>query len=131
MTDLGSLKQFLGLGIEKYESDIMISQNIYASDLLLKFNMAECKAAKCPFLSGIKLGEVDDYPLVDFSLYRQLVGILLYLTHSRPHLAYVVGFLSIYMHKPHDIHLKEANRILHYLQGTRHFKVHYVVGSLL
>ena len=35
------------------------------------------------------------------------------------------------MNKPHEIHWKESNSILHYVQGTRHFRVHYVVGSPL
>ena len=86
MTDLGLLKQFLGLEIEKYERGIKVRQNNYALVLLFNFNMVGCKAAKFPFLSGIKLGEVGESTLVDISLYRQLVGSLLYLTHSRPDL---------------------------------------------
>ena len=72
----------------------------------MNFKMDECKASKFPFLSGIKLGEVCDSPLVDNSLYRKLVRILLYLTHSIHDLVYVVGNVAIYMHKPHDIHWK-------------------------
>ena len=82
MIDLGLLKQFLGLEIVQYEAGIKVSQKNYALELLLNFNMDECKASKCPFLSGIKLGEFGESPLADNSLYRQLVGILLYLTHS-------------------------------------------------
>ena len=56
----------------------------------MKFKMAECKAAKFPFLSGIKLGEVGDSPLVDCSLVRQLVESLFYLTYYTPDLSYNV-----------------------------------------
>ena len=97
MTGLGLLKQFLGLEIKKYERGIKVIQRKYASYLLLKFNMAECKETKCPFLSGIKLGEFGESPLVDNSLYRQLVGSLLYLTKSQPDLEYVVGVVARYM----------------------------------
>ena len=69
MTDFGLLKQFLGLEIDQYERGIKVSQKKYYLDLLLKFNMAECKEAKCPFLSGTKLGEDSESPL-DNSLYR-------------------------------------------------------------
>ena len=106
MTDLGLLKQFLGLEIEKYDAGIKVSQENYATYLLLKFKMVECKASKCPFLSRVKLGDFGSSPLVDNSLYRQLVGSLLYLTHCRPDLYYVVGVVARYMQEPHHIHWK-------------------------
>ena len=68
---------------------------------------------------------------MDNSLYRQLVRSLLYITHSKQDLEYAVGGVSRYMNKPHDIQLKESKSILHYMQGTRHFRVHYAVGSPL
>ena len=61
------------------------------------FKMAECKASKLPFLLGIKLGEFSASPLVDNSLYIQLVGSLLCLKHSRPDLKYAIGVVSRYM----------------------------------
>ena len=85
MTDLGLLKQFLGLEIVEYELGIKVIKKNYVVDLLIKFKMDEFKESKFPFLSGIKLGEVGDSPLVDSSLYRKLVGILLYLNHYRPY----------------------------------------------
>ena len=106
MTDLGLLKQFLGLEIVQYEAGTKVSQKMYASDLLSNFKMTECNKSKFSFLSSIKLGEVGDSPFVDNSLYRQIVEILLYITHSLPDLAYVVGVLSIYMQQPHHIHWK-------------------------
>ena len=59
--------------------------------------MVECKEAKFPFLSGIKLGEIGDSPLVDCSLYIQLVGSLLYLTHTRPDLDYHISDVARYI----------------------------------
>ena len=57
MSDLGLLKQFLWLEISQYFDGIMENQYKYISDLLIKFNMAECKAYPFPFLSGINLQE--------------------------------------------------------------------------
>ena len=129
MTDVGSLKQFLGLEIVQSEAGIKVSQQKYVAHLLLKFKMVECKAFKCPLLSGIKLGEFGESPLVDNSLSRQLVASFLYLTHSRPDLAYDVGFVARYMQEHHEIHCKATKRILHYVQGAKRFGVQYVVGS--
>ena len=49
MTDLGLLKQFLGLEIEQSDAGIKVSQSKYVADLLLKFKMAKCNASKRPF----------------------------------------------------------------------------------
>ena len=97
MIDVRLLKQFLGLEIEKSERWIKFIQQNYDSNLLFNFNMFECKASKFPFLTGIKLGEVGDSPLVDSSLYRHLVGSLLYLKNYRHDLAYSIGVVDRYM----------------------------------
>ena len=68
---------------------------------------------------------------MDNLLYRKLVGSLLYLTHSRPDLDYAVGVVARYMQDPHEIHWNADKRIFHYVQGTKHFGVHYAIGSPL
>ena len=65
MTDLGLLKQFIGLDIEQSNVGIKVSQQNYVAYLLLNFKMAECKESKFPFPSGVKLGEFGSSPLVD------------------------------------------------------------------
>ena len=58
-------------------------------------------------------------------MYRQLVGSLLYLTHSHPDLSFVIGRVSRYMQTPHESHQKAAKRILRYIRGTIQFGIHY------
>ena len=84
MTNLGLLSQFLGLEIAQNKAGIKVHQSKYALELLKKFIMKDCKASKTPFLSGVKLEEADSSPMVNNTLYRQLIGCLLYLTHTRP-----------------------------------------------
>ena len=115
MTDMGLLNFFLGLEIHQRDFGITISQPKYARDLLARVHMSDCKPAATPFLSGIKLENGKDTPLVDCTLYRQLVGSLPYLTHSRPDLSYVVGAVSKYMQEPHELHSNAAKRILRYV----------------
>jgi hypothetical protein len=93
--------------------------------------MTDCKSAPTPFLSGVRLEDGGDTPLVDNTLYRQLVGSLLYLTHSRPDLSYEVGAVSMFMQEPHELHWKDAKHILRYIQGTITFGIHYVADSTL
>ena len=39
--------------------------------------------------------------------------------------------VSRYMEQPHVLHWKEAKRILHYIQGTRSYDIHYAADSEL
>ena len=91
MSDLGLLKPFLGLEIEQNSDGIMVTQSKYISYLLVKFNMVDCSPAPFPFLSGISLEEGKITPPMDCTIYRQLIGSLLYLTHSRPDMCYVMN----------------------------------------
>ncbi|XP_057846642.1 uncharacterized mitochondrial protein AtMg00810-like [Cryptomeria japonica] len=90
--------------------------------------MADCKPALTPFPSGAKLDASCSSPLADATLYRQLVGSIIYLTHTRPDTSYVVGLVSRFMQGPHELHWKAAKRILHYVQGTHSYGIHYTAG---
>ena len=68
MSDLGLLKKFLGLKIEKHFDGIMVTKYKYISDLLVNFNMAESKADPLPFLSGISLEEGKSTPPMDCTI---------------------------------------------------------------
>ena len=94
MTDMGPLHYFLGLNISKDASRIKLSQAKYALDLMERCHMTDCKSSPTPFLSGARLEDGRDTPLVDNTMCRQLVGRFLYLTHSRPYLSYEVGTVS-------------------------------------
>ena len=108
MTDLGLLSQFLGLEIAQNKEGIKVHQSKYALDFLNKFNMKDCKPSKTPFLSGVKLEEADSSPMVNNTLYRQLIGCLLYLTHTRSDISYAISVASRYMDQPHEIHWRAA-----------------------
>jgi hypothetical protein len=77
--------------------------------------MTDCESSPNPFLLGVKLEDGGDTPLVDNTLYRQLVGSLLYLTHSRPDLSYAFGAVSRFMQEPQELHWKVAKHILRYV----------------
>ena len=62
MSDLGLLRQFLGLEITQGFDGIMVTQYKYDSDLLINFNMADFKETPFPFLSGISLEEGNTTP---------------------------------------------------------------------
>ena len=88
ITDLGLLSQFLGLEIYQSDLGIKVNQSNYASDLLKKFKMKDCKPRKTPFLLGVKLEEAQSTPLENNTLHRKLVGCIIYLTHTQPDFYY-------------------------------------------
>nr|GEW98491.1 uncharacterized mitochondrial protein AtMg00810-like [Tanacetum cinerariifolium] len=55
---------------------------------------------------------------VDDTLYRGMIGSLMYLTSSRPDLTYAVGLCARYQAKPTKKHLNELKRVFRYLKGT-------------
>jgi hypothetical protein len=70
MTDMGPLNFFLGHEISQDALGIKLSQAKYARDLLERFHIIDCKFPPTPFLSGLKLEDGGETPLVDNTLYR-------------------------------------------------------------
>ena len=106
MTDLGLLSQFLGLKIAQSQHGIKFNQSNYASNMLNKFNMKYCNPSKTPFLSRVNLEEAGSSPLVNNTMYRQLIGCFLYLTHTQTDICCVVSVAYKNMDKIHEIHWK-------------------------
>jgi hypothetical protein len=118
MKDLGFLHYFLGLQVLQNNEGIFLSQSKYACDLFRRFHMDDCKPAPSPFQSGVKLTATCNSLEVDVTLHLQLVGSLLYLTHTSPDISFVVGLVARYMQTPHESHWKATKRILFCVCGT-------------
>ena len=116
--DLGRLKYFLGIEVAHSKEGIFISQQKYVVDLLKETGLLGCKASNTPIDPNHKLGEALEGDKVDKGVYQRLVGKLIYLAHTQPDIAYVVGVVSQFMHNPGEVHLKAMYRILHYLKGA-------------
>ena len=52
------------------------------------------------------------------TLYRSIIGRLLYLTASRPDIAFSVGVCARYQAAPKESHLTAVKRIIRYINGT-------------
>ena len=87
--------------------------------------MDQCKAATLPLQQNIKLQNNDGSKEIDATMYRQLVGSLIYLTTTRSDLAFAVSVLSQFMSKPLENHWVAAKGVLRYLQGTLDFGIKY------
>ncbi|XP_020417971.1 uncharacterized protein LOC109948685 [Prunus persica] len=129
MTDLGLLHHFLGLGVLQTDTCIFLHQKKYAKTLLDKFGLKDCKSVATPLAVNEKLSKVDGSELADETLYRQMVGSLLYLTATRPDIMFAASLLARFMHNPTKKHMGTAKRVLRYIQGTISYGIAYEKGK--
>jgi hypothetical protein len=87
--------------------------------------MEGCNPAHTPMEERLKLSRESTAKEVDATKYRQIVGSLRYLVHTRPDLAFAVGFVSRFMERPTKEHMMAVKRILRYVAGTTHYGLHY------
>lgn len=59
------------------------------------------------------------------TIYRSLVGRLMFLTNARPDNTYVVSVISRYISDPTEDHMKATIKIMRYIKGTSDFGIHY------
>ncbi|GKD22444.1 retrovirus-related pol polyprotein from transposon RE1, partial [Tanacetum coccineum] len=95
----------------------------YASDMLKKFKMLLCKPVTSPLVYKCKLSKDGGKKLVNPTRFRSIVGSLLYLTISRPDLAFAASFLSRFMGEPSSSHLGAAKRVLRYVKGSLDLRI--------
>ena len=113
---MGQMQYFLGMEVAGSRKRISISQRKYILDLLTETSMLGCKPSDTP-IRARKRTESDGKP-VDRERYQRLVGRLIYLSHTRPDIAFAVSVVSQYMHSPKESHLEVVYKILRYLKGS-------------
>jgi hypothetical protein len=87
--------------------------------------MLECKSMNTPMETKLKLLVDTLLELVDATLYRQIIGSLMYLTNTRPNICFVVNTLSQYLVEPRRLHLVAEKHVMRYLKGTLDFILCY------
>ena len=63
------------------------------------------------------------------TLYRSIIGSLLYHTTSRPDIAFSVGVYARYQAAPKESHLTAVKRIIRYVNGTQDYGLWYSKDS--
>ncbi|XP_028081216.1 uncharacterized protein LOC114282674 [Camellia sinensis] len=129
MSDLGMMHYFLGIEVVQSPVGIFMSQKKYVRDILDRFRMKNCNSVSTPTEIGLKLIKDPKGRKVNSTLYKQIVGSLLYLTATRPDIMHAVSLISKYMECPREMHLLAAKRIFRYLQGTVDLGLFYKKGE--
>jgi hypothetical protein len=131
MKDLGHMSYFLGLEVSFDSTGYYLSQAKYASDLLSRASLTDTKVVSIPHVMNAHLTPLDGTPFSDATLYRQLVGSLVYLTVTRPDIAHAVHLVSQFLAGPHFTYYATVIHILYYIKGTMFYGLHFSAHSIL
>jgi hypothetical protein len=80
--------------------------------------MLECNPMNTPMETKLKLLVDTSSELIDATLYRQIIGLLMYLTNTRPDICFAMNTLSQFLVEPRHVHLVVAKHVMRYLKGT-------------
>ncbi|XP_057451245.1 uncharacterized protein LOC130743138 [Lotus japonicus] len=113
------LTEFLvSLQVKQMEDSMFISQSKYAKGLVKKFGLEKSGHKRTPAATHVKLTKDELGEDVDQSLYRSMIGSLLYLTASRSDITFAVGVCARYQAAPKASHLLQVKRIIKYISAT-------------
>jgi hypothetical protein len=87
--------------------------------------MNKCKPPDTPIATCTKLSKQDEGTSIDYTLYKRLVGNLMYLTTTRPYIMYAMSLIFIFMENPKISHWKVGKRILRYIAVTTDYGIWY------
>jgi hypothetical protein len=129
MTDIGLMHYFLGLEVWQEPGHIFLGQGKYVCDILSRFQMGDSRPMSTPMITNWKKLHASESQLVDSTLYRQLIGSLMYLVNTRPDICFAVNTLSQFMVEPRRVHWVAAKHVLRYLCGTVDYGLDYHRGD--
>ncbi|XP_019232593.1 PREDICTED: uncharacterized protein LOC109213267 [Nicotiana attenuata] len=97
---------------------------MYTKELIKKFGMENAKAIGTPMSPTTVLDDDSNEKMVDETMYRGMIGSLLYLATSRPDIMFSVCKCARFQLAPKESHLTIVKRII-YLIGTTEFGLLY------
>ncbi|CAN0871895.1 Retrovirus-related Pol polyprotein from transposon TNT 1-94 [Linum grandiflorum] len=119
LKELGDASYFLGLEISRSEAGLFVNQRKYIADLLEAAQYSDFRPCTTPMEQNLKMSRDNGELLEDQTFYRSIVGSLIYLTHTRPDIAYAFQNVSQFMGTARTSHLDAVHRLLRYLRHTK------------
>ena len=108
----------MGIEVTYSPGGYLLSQSKYVADILEQASLTDNKIVDTPIKVNAKNSSSDGVPLSNPTLYRTIVGSLVYLTITRPNIPYVVHVVNQFVTSPTTIHWAVVLCILRYLRGT-------------
>eukprot|EP00253_Pinus_taeda_P019498 PITA_19498 len=100
MKDMGLMHYFHGMEVWQGDEELFLSQGKYANEILRRFRMESSEPMEIPLAGNWRKEYATSGEVVEATVYRQLVGSLLYLVNTRSDMCYVVNQLSQAMVRP-------------------------------
>jgi hypothetical protein len=131
LKDLKNLHHFLGIEVTRFDRGLLLTQERYASELLRRACMSNCKLVSTPLTPPDKLLMNEGVPLglEDCTRYRSMVRALQYLTLMQSDISFFVNKACQFLHSPTSIHWGVVKRTLQYVKGTLKLGLHFVKSS--
>jgi hypothetical protein len=129
MSMIGELTFFLSFQVKQMKDVNFLSPEKYTKYLLKRFKMEKCKPIKTPMPTNEHLDLDEGGNQVDQTLYRSMIGSLLYLTASRPDIMFSVYMCARFQANPKKAHFRAVKRILRYLKHTPSIGIWYPKGA--
>ncbi|GKA98346.1 retrovirus-related pol polyprotein from transposon TNT 1-94 [Tanacetum coccineum] len=123
-TKLVFAKRFEKLMKDNFEMSLLGEMKFFLG--LQKHGMEKCDTVSTP-MATTKLDADLQGTLVDQTKYHSMIGGLMYLTASRPDIAFTTFICVRYQACPTEKHIKEVKRIFRYLRQS----INMVLGNLL
>jgi hypothetical protein len=112
MKDLGLVRYYVGLEVWKKHGEVFLGQGKYIVKILQNFGMMDCKSMATPMVIDLRKLRDNDFDLVDSSLYRSLIGSLMYLVNTKPDICPDVNMFIQFQVEPIHEHWIDAKHIL-------------------
>jgi hypothetical protein len=125
MVLIGEMSYFLGLQVRQMENSTSISQYKYTKSLMGELGTKGAKKKRTPKVIDSKLAKEQELP-IEVNQYRSMIGSLVYLTATRPDIAFAVRNCARHRANPNLSHLIQVKRILRYINGTSDYGLLYV-----
>ena len=115
--DLGALQYFFGIKVASSPKSYLLSQSKYTIDILNWARVTNSKTIDNPLEVNVRYSSSDGKPLLDRTLYRTIVGNLVYLTITYSDIDYDVHIISQFVDSLTIVYWVAILHILWYLWG--------------
>lgn len=91
--------------------------------------MDDSTPASSPVKPNLKLEKHEEEDKVNATLFKQIIGSLIYVCNSQPDISFSIRLVSRYISEPRVSHMKAAMKILRYLRGLINYEILFLRNS--